>query len=145
MRLFFYGTLIAGQDNPVATTAHNRLRDLGPATACGRLYAIDDPQGWYPALLPGEGTVHGWLYETTASFGAPDLARLDAYEDFDPSDSAGSLYVREEITVTAGAAPIDAQAYRFNQPLPAGARTIPDGDFAAWIAREQLRPYGAVS
>ena len=35
MRFFFYGTLIAGNDNPVAARAHGLLRDLGPATARG--------------------------------------------------------------------------------------------------------------
>ena len=29
----------------------------------GALWAIPDPQGWYPALLPGEGIVQGMLHE----------------------------------------------------------------------------------
>jgi gamma-glutamylcyclotransferase (GGCT)/AIG2-like uncharacterized protein YtfP len=142
MRFFFYGTLIAGSGNPAATAAHALLRDLGAATTEGHLHAIPDPLGWYPALLPGAGTVHGRLYEAGPAFGEPELVRLDAYEDFDPGDTLGSLYLRETIGVSGGG---EAQAYRFNQPLPAAARPIPGGDFFAWLQRERLRPYGAVS
>lgn len=142
MRFFFYGTLIAGSGNPAATAAHALLRELGPATTEGHLHAIPDPLGWYPALLPGAGTVHGRLYEAAPGFGEAELARLDAYEDFDPADSSESLYLREMIGLSGGG---EAQAYRFNQPLPPAARPIPGGDFRAWLAREGLKPYGAVS
>lgn len=144
MRFFFYGTLIAGSGNPVATAAHALLRDLGPAKATGALYAVPDPEGWYPALLPGGGAVHGRLYEAREHFDVRALALLDAYEDCDPADHAGSLYLRETIVVMRmGGECAEAQAYRFNQPLPADARPIPNGDFRAWLAREGLDPYGA--
>lgn len=54
---------------------------------------------------------------------------LDAYEDCNPADADGSLYQRRAVVP-------GVQAYLFNRPLPAGARAIPDGDFAAWTARE---------
>lgn len=141
MRFFFYGTLVAGSDNAVAAAAHGLLRDLGPATTPGTLQAVREPQGWYPALLPGAGLVHGRLYAAAAGFGEAELARLDAYEDFDPADPAGSLYLRETIVATRGGSPVEAQAYRFNQPLPSGARPIADGDFSAWLAREGVSAY----
>lgn len=146
MRFFFYGTLIAGSGNPVASAAHTMLRDRGPGSARGALYAVGEAEGWYPLLLSGAGTVHGRLYEIAPGFGEADLAALDAYEDFDPADPAGSLYVRATIVVTdADGAFHQAQAYNFNRPLPPGAQAIADGDFAAWIARKGLRPYGAAS
>lgn len=146
MRFFFYGTLIAGSGNPVAATVHARLRDRGPATARGALYAIGEPEGWYPIMLAGAGPVHGRLYEAAPGFGEADLAQLDAYEDFDPSDPAGSLYLRATIVVAdAGGILQEACTYSFNGPLPAGAQSIPDGDFHTWIAREGLRPYGTIS
>ena len=146
MQFFFYGTLIGGSDNPVAAAAHALLRDLGPATARGALYAVGEAEGWYPVLLSGAGAVHGRLYEAAPGFGEADLAALDAYEDFDPADPAGSLYIRSTILVTAvDGAFREAQAYGFNGQLPPGAQAIPDGDFRAWILREGLRPYGAVS
>jgi gamma-glutamylcyclotransferase (GGCT)/AIG2-like uncharacterized protein YtfP len=144
MRFFFYGTLIAGSENRVARTVHAQLRDLGPATASGALHAVATPEGWYPVLLPGVAPVHGRLYETAPGFGEADLAALDAWEDFDATDPAGSLYIRATLIVAdADEATHEAQGYRFNRPLPAGTRLIEDGDFRAWIAREGRRPYGA--
>ncbi|MFT4027873.1 MAG: gamma-glutamylcyclotransferase family protein [Novosphingobium sp.] len=133
LRFFFYGTLIGGGP-PAVRQALGKLRDLGPARAAGAVHAIPDPGGWYPALVAGEGTVAGRLYEATPDFGEADLAALDAYEEFDPADPAGSPYLR--VPIAEG-----LQAYRFNRPLPPDARPIPDGDFAAWIGREGLRAF----
>lgn len=144
MRFFFYGTLIAGSGNAVAAAAHALLRDLGPATASGALHAVPDPAGWYPALLPGAGIVHGRLYAAAGRFDAAALARLDAYEDFDPAAPDGSLYVREIVTVArADGLSCTAQAYRFNSALPEGAQPIPGGDFHAWLAERGLEAFGA--
>jgi gamma-glutamylcyclotransferase (GGCT)/AIG2-like uncharacterized protein YtfP len=146
MRFFFYGTLIAGSGNAVATAAHRRLHDLGPATARGALYAVGEAAGWYPILLPGSAHVHGRLYAVTAYFGAADLAALDAWEDFDPADPAGSLYRRVTLPVTdAGGATGEAQAYRFNGAAPPEALAIPGGDFHAWVQHTGRRPFGAPS
>lgn len=137
-RFFFYGTLI-GAGPPPVRRALARLRDLGPARTGGMLFAIADPEGWYPALVEGPGEVAGRLYQAAEHFAESDLAALDAYEDYDPSDPAGSLYRRVAVPI-AGAS---AELYRFNQHLPQQARPIPGGDFASWIAREGVRPFGA--
>jgi gamma-glutamylcyclotransferase (GGCT)/AIG2-like uncharacterized protein YtfP len=142
MRFFFYGTLIAGSGNPVARLVHDRLRAIGPAEARGLLVAVPDPDGWYPALLPGEGVVRGMLYEATETFTAADLARLDAYEDCDPLDREGSLYLREELeAIMPGGRSVAAEAYRFVGPLPEGSRPIVGGDFRAWLAENGLAPF----
>jgi len=52
MRLFFYGTLMRGSCNPVASALHERLGPAVPARAAGWLFALPDPEGWYPALVP---------------------------------------------------------------------------------------------
>lgn len=132
LRFFFYGTLIGGValGAPIRQ-ALARLRDLGPAQVSGRLHAIPDPQGWYPALVAGEGRASGRLYVAGPDFAGADLAALDAYEDCDSGDPAGSLY-RREILANG------AQAYLFNQPLPDGSRPIPEGDFASWAARNGM-------
>ena len=49
--LFFYGTLVAGNPNPVAAAIHAALEPLGPARTSGALYAIPDPAGWFPAKM----------------------------------------------------------------------------------------------
>ena len=130
MRFFFYGTLLDGSDNPVAQSIHALLTPEGPAAVRGRLHAIPDGAGWFPALLPGDGLVHGRTFRASASFADADLARMDAYEDFDPAAPDRSLYLRRELELAGGGV---AQAYRFNQPLPEGSLPIPHGDFRRWL------------
>jgi gamma-glutamylcyclotransferase (GGCT)/AIG2-like uncharacterized protein YtfP len=143
MRFFFYGTLLDGSDNPVAHSIHAKLETEGPATTRGSLHAIPDPEGWFPAMLPGTGEVQGALYRATARFTASDLARMDAYENCDPANREAALYSREEVVVTTheGTA-FRAQAYLFGQPLPDEAVPIANGDFRAWLAAEGLVPFG---
>jgi gamma-glutamylcyclotransferase (GGCT)/AIG2-like uncharacterized protein YtfP len=124
--VFFYGTLIAGSDNAVARAAH---RGLGPGVAAqvrGALYAVPDPLGWYPAMVPGEGVVHGYVYRVVDGF---DVGALDAYE--------GADYRREAIEVQG----ITAHAYIWAGALPLGAVLIPSGDFAAFAAAHGLAVY----
>lgn len=143
MRFFFYGTLIAGSSNPVAQAVHARLRDLGPARIPGRLHAVADPDGCYPVLSAGKGTVRGRLYEATAEFTAADLAMLDQWEEFDPADRTGSLYLRETIgAIREDGSRTPAAVYRYNRPLPPDAEPIAGGDFIAWLLRRGFDPYG---
>ncbi|HMO69548.1 MAG TPA: gamma-glutamylcyclotransferase, partial [Novosphingobium sp.] len=93
-RFFFYGTLMAASGHPLARALHTRLHPLGPATVPGALFAIPDAAGWYPALLPGDGLVHGTLHAAGPDFAATDLAAIDGFEDFDSADPAASLYCR---------------------------------------------------
>jgi gamma-glutamylcyclotransferase (GGCT)/AIG2-like uncharacterized protein YtfP len=145
MRFFFYGTLIAGSGNPVARLVHEKLRVLEPAQARGVLYALPDPQGWYPALLPGEGVVHGVLYDAQGDFTAADLGLLDHYEEFDSTSRETSLYVRQAVTVSAkGGTALAAQAYVYNLPPPEGACPIQDGDFREWLAFEGRHGFGSL-
>ena len=142
MRFFFYGTLLAGSDNPVARFVHEKLELIGPAEAQGVLHGVPSREGWYPALLPGEGRAQGRLYAARDSFSADDLARLDAYEDFDPARPEASLYLRLPVDVSGPDGTVAAaDAYVFNQPLPEGSRPIPGGDFRAWLAEQGLEQF----
>lgn len=96
----------------------------------GALYAIPDALGWFPALVGGDGVAHGKVYAARPGFSAADLASMDGYEDFDPANPAASLYVRQELELTAGGA---AQVYVWNRPLPAGAEPIDSGSFREWL------------
>ncbi len=141
---FFYGTLIAGNPNPVAAAIHAALEPIGPAWTMGALYAIPDPAGWFPALVAGDGEVSGALYRARPEFDAGLLARMDAYEDFDPADRAGSLYRREWIAVrTDDGADVQAAVYLWNRALPAGAEQIGGGHFGQWLAQTGNRVFGA--
>lgn len=138
MRFFFYGTLLDGSDNPVAQDIHALLEPLGAAQVAGSLHAISDPQGWFPALVPGDGQVHGKLYRTRAHFTDADLARMDAYEDYDPTDPAGSLYVRQSVELIDGDV---AQIYIWRGPLPEGSQPIPEGSFRDWLKRQGFEQF----
>ena len=138
LRFFFYGTLMAGSGNAVADELHGRLGAGRAGTVAGRMYAISDPDGWYPALVAGAGQddvcVAGLVHEVGAEFGADDLAALDAYEAFYPDDPAACEYMRREVTVTlAEGGEVRAQAYVYVRDLPADAALIAGGDFAAFL------------
>jgi gamma-glutamylcyclotransferase (GGCT)/AIG2-like uncharacterized protein YtfP len=141
-QFFFYGTLLAGSGNAVEEAVHRKLRAVGPGVVSGRLYAIPDPEGWYPALLAGRQAVRGMIYAAGTDFRPGDLLRLDAYEDCRPRDPKASLYLRKRIQVRGEEGRIlVAEAYRYNRPLPKGARPIAHGDFTRWLRAFRCLPF----
>lgn len=132
MRFFFYGTLTGDSPHPLARDVHQRLVPLGAAQVAGRLYVIPDPLGWYPAMVRGDGTVRGALYEAGPSFSAEDLARLDRYE--------GPDYGREMVRVGR----VEAQAYVWRGALPETAVALPHGDFARFLRDGGHKAYDGV-
>jgi Uncharacterized conserved protein len=142
---FFYGTLGASFAGTAARRAHSRLRPRGRARVRGRLWAIPDALGWYPALVAGKGWVEGEL-AVAAAFSVRDLAMLDHYEDFYPRRRAVSLYWRESAVARDGwrrRRPV--QLYRYVGRVPKGALPIDGGDFADWLRQTGNRPYQAAS
>ena len=139
MRFFFYGTLQAGSGNAVARSLQGLVRPLAPASVKGALFAIPEAQGWYPALAPdGQGTVHGTLSQALPHFTARDLARMDAWEDYDPARPDLSLYLRCKVALDGGG---EAQAYVWNRPLPGDAIRIAHGDFRRWLAESGFEEF----
>jgi len=138
---FFYGTLQHGRDNPLSCAVHRHLQKLGPAQCRGRLLAIRDRHGWYPALIAAPGRVSGTLYRAAAPLPAGLLRRLDRYE--------GDDYRRTGMTVhAAGCGAVRAIVYRYARSRPAGAHAIVRGDFADWLGgtgRQAYRPTGATT
>ena len=141
MRFFFYGTLMAGAGNPVARTLHRRLRAGIAATVRGRLVAVRDPLGWYPALVPGNGQVRGRLHATRPGFSPRDLALIDGWEGYDPARPHAGDYARVALAVRAGGGAARAQGYVWCGRLPAGCVPVPRGDFAAFLAARRARGY----
>ncbi len=136
MRLFFYGTLMAGSGNAVARGIHARLLAGVPAVVAGGLWAIPDVGGWYPALVLGAGgVVRGFVHEAGPGFGAADLAALDDWE--------GDDYDRCELAVTlADGGCVTAQGFVWAGALPGDAEAIADGDFAGFLRRRGLKAFG---
>lgn len=114
MRFFFYGTLRSGSATPEVAPLLERSRIIGDGTIRGRLHQVGD----YTGVIPDDSsptTIPGEVVEL------PDdpalLARLDAYEGFDPDDVAGSPYVRAEVTVSlADGRRSPCVMYRYNRP-----------------------------
>lgn len=139
MRFFFYGTLLQGSRNAVARALHGRLRPVASASVQGALFAIPEAGGWYPALVPdGRGAVHGTLSVALAVFTDADLARMDAWEDYDPARPDLSLYLRRTVALDGGG---EAEAYVWNRPLPKGAIRIAHGDFRRWLAESGFEEF----
>ncbi|WP_281379436.1 gamma-glutamylcyclotransferase family protein [Novosphingobium sediminicola] len=127
LHFFFYGTLMAGMGNRHERAVHALLESGRAASVRGRLYAVPDPAGWYPALVPGAGVVRGRVYRAGPRFNARALARMDAYE--------GPEYRRGRMKLGA----ITAYAYVWRGALPRGARRIACGDFRAWLLAHRRR------
>ena len=137
MRFFFYGTLTHEATNPIARALHAKLSGARRAYAKGRLHAIPLDEGWYPGLVadPAGKRVAGYLYETLSGFTSADLARMDAYEGYNPRDLETGDYVRETVEVELDDGQVlAAEVYVHRAPLPAQSEPIPGGDFAAWLA-----------
>lgn len=145
MRFFFYGTLAAGSDNPVAKWLHPLLHPGEPATARGCLYAIPDHHGWYPGMIPDPNgaPVHGFLHEASSRFGPDHLAALDRYEEFDPRAPDDSEFLRLDIAVFAGPRRLRASAYVLRKAPDESAIAIADGCFAGFVGERGLRAFGA--
>ena len=131
MQLFFYGTLMAGAGNAVARAAHGCLGPGCVGQVAGALYVIADPQGCYPALVPGAGWVRGMVHMALPGL---DLAALDAYE--------GPEYRRQAVAAHTAAGVVAAEGYVWAGALPVGAQPIPHGDFTLYLRENGLRAYG---
>lgn len=127
--LFFYGVLVAEIAPPPVQRLLARIGPGRPATVRARLFAVDEPAGAHPAMVPGDGEVRGVLHEA----GAVDLPALDAFE--------GPDYRRGPVSAICDGTAVEAEAYIWVAPTT-GLAPIPDGDFARWLARSGRPPIG---
>jgi len=129
-RLFFYGVLMGKVASPAIQGILAGIAPGVPASTRGLLYAVPDPRGAYPVLVPGEGRVMGMLHEA----GSVDLAALDAFE--------GSDYDRQPVAVepvSGGSRMADAYIYQL-APRPEFV-PIAHGDFARWLRETGTPPF----
>lgn len=142
MRFFLYGTLLPGGGHPLARSLAGVLGDGVPATVRGRLHAIPDPAGWYPALLPDPAgnEISGLVFRAREGFTPAHLAAMDAFEGHDPAWPDAGDYRRILVEVTSCSERIVATAWVWQAPIPHGARMIAGGSFEDFLA-EGNAPY----
>ena len=103
----------------------DQLIFAGCCEISGRLFDLGD----HPGLLLGPGIVHAEIYEIA------DTAvwlRLDAYEQYDPDDPDGSLYIRRLVRLARP--DFDAWLYEYNRDV-SGKPSIPSGDWKNYYRR----------
>lgn len=122
MRFFVYGTLM--HDFANSALFDGRARMVAPATTTGELRSV----GGFPALLPGDGTVHGEVWEAISDDVLAELtAALDMLEGVDHEFPAMGMYRRELCMTSEGV----AWTYLWNGPaerLP----LVPSGCWRQW-------------
>lgn len=129
--LFFYGVLMPELASGRMAELVALLERGEPATTAARLFAVADPDGHHPAMVPGDGVVHGRVHRTGRAFGREELAEMDAYE--------GRHYRRCSIEATlADGCMLECEAYLWIEPAD-GLEPIAHGDFARYL-RETGHP-----
>jgi len=141
MHLFFYGVLIGDLASERIAAMLSGIGPGRPAATSGLLYAVPDPTGWYPVLLPGEGAAIPMVRGMVHQSGTVDLAMLDRFEGIDTDNPRAGAYRREPIRITPEVGePLMADAYLYNHEPAAEFEPIAHGDFARWLRETGRKP-----
>jgi gamma-glutamylcyclotransferase (GGCT)/AIG2-like uncharacterized protein YtfP len=124
--LFLYGTLLPSEAPKEIASIVKRFRRLGSAHVRGRLYDFGEFPG--AVLDPSSRTIiHGELVLLPSDERV--LQELDRYEEFDPSDPKGSLFVRKKVRIQmANGNGLEGWIYVYNKP-PGKAKLVRGGDY----------------
>ena len=114
--LFVYGTLRPGHAPDEIADVVGSLKPIGEGSIKGTRYDLGD----YPAV-PHRGTaggkVQGQVFELPENPEA--LARLDHYEEYDPTRPNHSLFRRTRVNVTkTDGTRLSSWVYLYNKPIP---------------------------
>ncbi|MBI1894741.1 MAG: gamma-glutamylcyclotransferase [Candidatus Rokubacteria bacterium] len=134
--LFVYGTLMQGF--PLHHLLEGRAEFLGEGQIKARLFSL----GGFPgAVEDPRGVVVGEVYQSEEM--ADLLMPIDAEEEYDPADEAGSLFIRREVPVRLReeGRTVRAWVYFYNGPL-SRARPIPSGSWKSFLDVGGERPAG---
>ena len=120
-----YGSLMSGLTGPDAPDVTGALKLIGPCLINGYLVDLND----YPGLVRSDDSsdvVKGELYRVNDKRA---FKLLDKFERYDPSDSAGSLYIRRLVRLREPS--VDAWVYIYNRSIE-GRERIPGGDWRGY-------------
>lgn len=110
-RIFVYGTLMSGFDNPMSRRLRNESLLLGTGFIFGFLY---DLNGYPGAVIDPDGRkVHGELYELFNM--ERSFSWLDEYEEGGPDDNPKYQYCRHQTMVFFQDNKINAWVYEYIQ------------------------------
>lgn len=94
-RLFLYGTLLPDRASAEVEPYVRRMHKVGKGTVIGKIFDLGDFPG---AILNKAGDkINGVVF--TLPEDPKLLARLDAYEEYDPQHPEKSLFIREKTRV----------------------------------------------
>jgi gamma-glutamylcyclotransferase (GGCT)/AIG2-like uncharacterized protein YtfP len=132
--LFVYGTLRPALWPESLRPVLAGLRCLGEASLPGRLYDL----GPHPAGVPDPASdLRIWGEVLELSEGAGVIEALDRYEDFDPLDLGGSLFLRVSCQVELSNGPtLACWTYAYNRD-PGAVSLVPHGDYVRWLAERE--------
>ncbi len=123
LRVAVYGSLLRGLGGIERLGIADRMRFVGPCLLEGELFDLGD----WPGMRPGRGPVVGEIH---ALLDRDVLGVLDQFEDYDPADPRGSLYLRERVRLLEPAGAF-AWTYVYNR-VPDASTRIPSGDWRRW-------------
>lgn len=127
-RLFVYGSLRTGTGHPMAGVLAAAGCCEGPATVCGRLYALDG----YPGVVLEPAGAHPVTGELWRIDDLGVFARLDAYEGCGADDLQPFEFERVRTEVrSAGGERHEAWVYTYAGDVDE-TRRVPSGD---WLRR----------
>ena len=131
--LFFYGVLMPELASGRMAELISFLDAGVPAHVAGRLWAVRDPHGHFPVMIPGEGRVVGRLHRASEAFGERELAEMDAFE--------GSGYLRAPIvSIVADDVEVTCEAYLWRGAISPDFVPIPHGDFSRYLQETGAAP-----
>lgn len=127
--LAVYGTLMHGLSGDLQRILEAALTPIGSCLIYGTLIDL----GSYPGLVPSESAEIGHVKGELWRIDAPTvMEQLDAYEDYDPANLAGSLYVRRWTLLAEPET--QAWVYHYNGSVKDRPR-INHGDWRCYIAK----------
>lgn len=126
--VFVYGSLRPGSIHYDRLLKGKTVSET-PARVRGSLYThVSLP---WPCLIPGGDVVKGELIHIATDVYDKVMAALDDWEDYDPHDKPGSLYLRKVVTaMTADGREEQAWCYFWNGSERELGERVEDGDWS---------------